>query len=160
MGFAERVEWNVGGEADRGGACGSARGGRELDRPRGPGAEDGGRCSGIARWSLPFFNGLLGPPIQLNRRLRMNRPAIRTAPHGEHPGPEMNTGMSRIPDRAPPLAVPASVAADPVRAMMEAHRSGGIEPTNTTGSCRKRVSSEKLDRFRDALDPPDGSAAA
>ena len=53
------------------------------------------------------------------------------------------------------MAVPASVAADPVRDMVETHRVRGIEPTNTTGSCRKVVSEEKLDRFREGLDPPE-----
>ncbi len=68
--------------------------------------------------------------------------------------------MIRYSDRAPPMALPASLAPDPLRAMVEAHRSRGIEPTNTTGSCRNRVSSEKLDRFRDALDPPDDRSVA
>ena len=66
-----------------------------------------------------------------------------------------NRAGCRIPHQPPPMAVPASAAPDPVRTMVEAHRSRGIAPTNTTGSCRKRVSAEKRDRFRDALDPPE-----
>jgi len=61
----------------------------------------------------------------------------------------------RIPDQAPPMAVPASVADDPVRDMVKTHRFRGIRPTNTTGSCRKVVSEEKLDRFWEGLDPPE-----
>ena len=61
----------------------------------------------------------------------------------------------RIPDQAPPMAVPASVADDPVRAMVETHRFRGIRPTNTTGSCRKVISPEKMDRFWEGLDPPE-----
>ena len=59
----------------------------------------------------------------------------------------------RIPDQAPPMALPASAAPDPVRAMVQAHRFRGMEPTNTTGSCRKVISPEKMDRFWEGLDP-------
>ena len=59
----------------------------------------------------------------------------------------------RIPDQAPPMALPASAAADPVRAMVQEHRFRGIEPDNTTGSCRKVISTETMDRFWEGLDP-------
>ena len=59
----------------------------------------------------------------------------------------------RIPDQAPPMALPASAAPDPVRAMVQEHRFRGIEPANTTGSCRKVISPEKMDRFWEGLDP-------
>ncbi len=59
----------------------------------------------------------------------------------------------RIPDQAPPMALAAGAAPDPVRALVETHRFRGIAPGNTTGSCRKRVSPEKVDRFREGLDP-------
>jgi len=59
----------------------------------------------------------------------------------------------RIPDQAPPMALPASAAPDPVRAMVQAHRFRGIVPDNTTGSCRKVISPEKMDRFWEGLDP-------
>ncbi len=51
------------------------------------------------------------------------------------------------------MALPASAAPDPVRAMVQEHRFRGIEPGNTTGSCRKVISPEKMDRFWEGLDP-------
>ncbi len=71
---------------------------------------------------------------------------------------KMYTGLNRVTARERvrvARALPASAAPDPVRAMVQEHRFRGIEPTNTTGSCRKVISPEKMDRFWEALDPPE-----